>query len=236
MSISRPSLTDVVIWAGAAAPGDIATPTTGQQAAGWTPTPAAPPYQWMNWIKNFLSKGVLYLMGRGISDYDATLDYGTNDTVRGADGKVYESMGFTSAGNAPPNGTYWRIFGVGWLEDALKTSLADSLPPLMAAVMHNLLGINFTYASVPTRGTFDCGGVRIAWFGVPLSTSNGYVTTTTVHWLSPFGDIFTAVATPYGPDILISIPALDATSVTLVPSGGAASGTVGVIAIGTTPA
>ncbi len=234
MSIARPSLTDVVIWAGAAASGDISTPTTSQQGAGFTDTPAAPPKEWFNWIQKFVSSCALYLMGRGISDYDATLDYGTNDTVRGTDGKVYESKGYTPAGNAPPNGTYWRIFGVGWIEDALKTSLAASLPALMLSSIKTLLGVQIAYSDAGAA-TFDCGGLRINVATLTLNVSNGNVTTTTFNWRAPFGLIFGALANQVSDADIIVSTAPTPTACTVVPRGSSAGAAVFVVGFGTTP-
>lgn len=235
MSITKPSLADVVPWAGTAASGDIATPTTAQQAAGFTQTPAAPPQQWLNWLQKFVSSAAIYLMGRGITDYDPAVVYSNLDTVR-YESTVYENLGLGApAGTLPTDASNWQVFGASWiLTDAIKTSLASALPSMMLATLKTLLGLQLGYSDA-AAATFDCGGFRINVASVTLNVSNGNVTTTTFNWRQPFGLIFGALSNPVNVDIITAL-APTTSACTIIPFGGGNSAVVFVVGFGTTPA
>jgi hypothetical protein len=151
----------------------------------------------------------------------------------GTPSKTYQCVAATPGNTVPTNASFWEIYGVSWLPDALKASLAASLPALMLAAMKTLLGI--TLAGDITGGTADCGGLRIGWLTGALDKSNGTITTSTFTWSAAFENVFGAVATPFGADIQVHVGAFDATTVTLVPFGQSANCSLFVIGLGTTP-
>ena len=208
MSIARPSTASVVPWAGSAAGGDIATPTTGQQAAGFTSPPAAPPKQWLNWVEKFATSAGLYMMGRGVPDYAADLTYSLNDVARGSDNIVYEWINATpGSGHAPPNGTYWQVFGASWLPNALKASLADLLPSLMAEAIAAQLHIASTGNAA--SGSFRIANLLICWSQITFigQAPVGYPELMTgVSWSAPFANFFGAVATPVEANLIVNLP------------------------------
>ena len=221
-------------WAFDATEPDIYEPNDAVKASGWTATNPAPPYQWENWLHNYAMKAVRYLSGNGIPAYDAVEEYAVGDVVQyGTPSKTYQCVAATPGNTVPTNASFWEVYGVSWLPDALKASLAASLPALMLAAMKTLLGINLT-ADI-TGGTFDCGGLRIGWLNDALGKSNGNVTTSTFTWSAAFENVFGAVAMPYGADVVLSVSAFDTSTCTITPFGQAANCTVFVVGLGTTP-
>ena len=244
MSIQKPNL--IVPWASNPDPGDIITPSEPQQEAGFTPTIAAPPYQWVNWVMNALGKGVRYMMGRSISDYNGSEQYSKGDCVQaeGDPGTVYQCIETPPApGHGLAESTYWEIFGTTWLPDALKTSLATKLPSLMLSALLTLMRVAVTgYA---TNGTIQFFGQQIAFNLVTYTTDNGYISggfpiSQPITWQIPFGTIYGTIATPLEGNTVISIQAqtvngCNVTPQTLVSTNPANPLHVFVIAIGATP-
>jgi hypothetical protein len=233
MSISKPPVKN--FWANAAASEDVIEPSDAIKDAGMTPASKAIPRQWFNWLCKQATSVGAYLMARGIPDHDGGESYTVGDVVQAvSDGSVWRCKQACAGTQAVAENAYWEHFGANWLADALKTSLAASLPALMLTAMKTLLGIGATVGDI-TGGCFDCGGLRVGWVTGALDKSGGNVTTSIFTWHDPFGDIFTAVATPEGSDIQVHISAFDAATVTLVPFGQSANCTLFVLAIGTTP-
>ena len=89
---------------------DVIEPADGVKASGWTAIMACPPFEWMNWILNWVSQGIRYIMAVGISDWDAAEDYGVGDKVKGTDNLVYECF-VAHINHAPPSSSYWTRWG-----------------------------------------------------------------------------------------------------------------------------
>jgi hypothetical protein len=232
MSITKPPVKN--FWANAAASGDLIEPSDAVKEAGMTAISAAIPFQWFNWICKQATSVGAYLMARGIPDHDAGESYTVGDVVQAvSDGSVWRCKQACAGTQAVAENAYWEHFGANWLADALKTSLAASLPALMLAAMKTLLGIGLT-ADI-TGGHFDCGGLRIGWLTGALGKSNGYVTTSTFTWPAAFEPAYGAMPVPYGSDVLLSVGGFSDSTITIVPFGQAANCTVFVLGLGGTP-
>ena len=187
-------------WASSAAPGDISTPLTGQQAAGFTPTIAAPPYQWMNWVLNWLGQVSSYLMERGVPDYDATQQYVQGDTVQlyggGAVPTVYQYINTSPATGVPPllpaNSAYWQVFGTNWLPAAISSPLAtlwaSSLPSSLSTAILSMLGLSVTTGTWEggPAATLSLRGIQIVWQKLTFPNAGGYPTDLSISWFTPF--------------------------------------------------
>jgi hypothetical protein len=239
MSITKPTVSNV--WASAAAEGDIVTPSGGQQVAGFTPSIAAPPYQWMNWVLKQATSMGRYLMARGIPSYDADETYSGFDVCRWTDNIVYEHLDIgNTIGIAPPQSNTWQPFGATWLPDALKASLATKLPALMIVAIKGLLGIYSQVNGDVTAGTIQFGGIQLCWRKYTFTISNTLPVSGSVTWDNPFGAIFGVLATPVDYHLIVSIPHCSTTGADVVPTVTGSSvwqtASAFILAIGTTPA
>ena len=207
MAIEKPS--PIQVWAGDADPADIAEPSGGQQLAGFTPTIAAPPMQWVNWILKQATGIASYMMAKGVPDYDADEVYSGGDTVRWTDGLIYEHKDIgNTTGIAPPRANTWDLFGATWLPDVLKDSLAAKLPALMLA---GLLSVSKT----EQYGTYAYGACRIAgliqfaWKQMTLDMGGNYPVNTAMTWKKPFFALSAVMATPRTANCTFYIPTSD---------------------------
>ena len=210
MSIARPEVN--TIW-GSSGAGNIESPA-GLVATGWVNSAGAPSYQWMNWILNVLHRMAEYLICRGIPDWSSEETYSVGDTVRYTDGKVYECTTAPTSNQVPTNVTYWQIFGTSWLPDALKNSLASSLPPLISSAMATLLKL--TWTGTVTKGTAGFGGlVQFAWDTVTMHQSGEFPGNTAITWNAPFAAIIGVLLTPKEANCTLYVDAQDTTGCTI---------------------
>lgn len=226
MSIAQPDL-DANPWASGAAEGDISTPSYGQQLAGFTPTIAAPPYQWMNWVLKQTSTLGRYLRSRGIPDYNSAEQYSKGDVVQvaGATVSTVYQCKVTPPFNgfATDNTTYWEIYGVSWIPDAIKTALAESLPPLIHVALRTLFGfssnLEIDHNGDPVAGTIRWGGWQLSWVNYSFTIGAGSVPQAgSVTWDMPFGAIYGVMATPIDYHLVVSIPHWRTTGADIVPT------------------
>ena len=88
MAISKPNLTR--IWAATAAGGDVVDPdvqTPGKFSLGWSAE--KPPYQFFNFIQQFLTKGLGYIDEQGIGFWNTDTDYQDLSITKGSNGVIY---------------------------------------------------------------------------------------------------------------------------------------------------
>ena len=178
MSIAHPGPSN--IWAGSAAPADIAEPADGVKDAGYTGTPA-PVYQYVNWLLKYLFQGIRHVLTRGIPDWNAdeaiAETYAVGDVVR-VDGEVkkvasigpvvLEKFGHTptelQAAVAPTLSTAAGGFSLtagsisGWLETIIGP---DSATPVRAVHVRWYIPLTAGAASEALTfigtGEFDAG-------------------------------------------------------------------------------
>lgn len=241
MSIAQPDLNPNP-WASSADSGDIVTPSDGQQAAGFTPTIAAPPYQWMNWILKQVSTLGRYLRSRGVPDYNEAEQYSKGDVVQVAgatDTTVYQcKVTPPFNGFAPGNATYWEIFGFSWLPDALKASLATKLPTLMHAALLTVFGVAGQAAGGPGsyEGTVQAFGYQLCWRQLAFTISGNLPVGTALTWNSAFGTCWGAVAVPQEASLVVAVTASNNAGATITPTptdhtltwGGASAFVIGI--------
>lgn len=124
MPLTQPPVKPV--WAETATnPTDIVAPTDGYIQTGWPLSATPPSRQRFNWILNFLSGGMRYIMRRGVCDWAATETYELHDIVRGANFLLYRSRVATNLNFTPAsNPSKWERFG----NAPSKIYMADYFP------------------------------------------------------------------------------------------------------------
>jgi hypothetical protein len=219
--MSKPSI--FAPWASGAAGGDIAQPSTGQQAAGFTPTIAAPPYQWFNWALNWLGQVAAYMMERSIADYDSLQTYAVGDVVQIPNRTVYQCIATSPiTGIAPPSFGNWEVFGVTWLPAAISTPLvnmwSNAFPSTLLTAMLAALGVKVNVQS--TYGTFRLNGFQLCWEYFAFPYSGAYPTNKTIAYDSAFaaGSTPYAVSTCDAANEVTSVVPLGNTGCNIVPS------------------
>ena len=242
MSIAQPDLNPNP-WASSADSGDIVTPSDGQQAAGFTPTIAAPPYQWMNWILKQVSTLGRYLRSRGVPDYNEAEQYSKGDVVQVAgatDTTVYQcKVTPPFNGFSPGNATYWEIFGFSWLPDALESALAaGTLPSLMENSLLGLFGVTKSTggSAGSEEGLIQLFGWQICWRQLSLHISGNLPTATAFTWRTAFGTCWGAVAVPQEASLVVAVTASNNAGATITPTptdhtltwGGASAFVIGI--------
>lgn len=85
---NRPSAS-VPVWAES---GDKVQPTNAEVQTGWPLSNVPPSRQRFNWLQNFLSNGLRYLLQRGVAGYAAGEDYPQFAKVTYTDGLTYRAL------------------------------------------------------------------------------------------------------------------------------------------------
>lgn len=89
-------------WAQTAVPTtDIVQPSNSFISAGWQSSSTPPSRQYFNWVLNYSSNGIAYLIRRGISDWDTAETYIGDDIVQGSDGLMYQAQINPNIGHDP---------------------------------------------------------------------------------------------------------------------------------------
>lgn len=107
---------------------DNTQPTNPELQAGWPLSALPPTRQRFNWILNFLANGVRYLTRRGIADWASTEPYEVGDYARGGDGNTYRAIA-DHTNQAPPNATYWELWGLRQVDVRAESHNPISLAP-----------------------------------------------------------------------------------------------------------
>ena len=101
----------VPAWAQSAGSTDLVEPANSFVQAGWLSSATPPARQYFNWVLNYATTGVRYLMQNGIALYDPSESYPTYGICQDSSGILYQSLIANNVGNTPSTtiGTAWEL-------------------------------------------------------------------------------------------------------------------------------
>lgn len=105
--ITKPTL-EFPPWADT---GDRIMPDISYIASGFPHSPDKPTRQTMNWVLNYTTNGVEYMVSRGLPDWDGAQVYNAGDVVRFA-GKFYSAINGNTNQQPASNPTAWALWYV----------------------------------------------------------------------------------------------------------------------------
>lgn len=120
-------------------PADMITPTDPEIGIGWPLSAVPPSRQRFNWVLNYASNAVRYLMQRGLVEWDAAETYSLHSKVTGPDGLSYKSLQAANIGNTPDSApSFWERWGFSDSELSSRFVARDAKESVIAATTANI--------------------------------------------------------------------------------------------------
>jgi hypothetical protein len=189
MAITKPAVRQS--WANVAIPvTDIVDPGDAYVAAGWQESATPPSRQYFNWLLNYASNGIVYLIRRGVSDYDAAETYQIGDTVLGDAGILMQSLTAGNIGNQPSTSpTNWGPLN----NYPNATQVASAISTALAAYVTNV-SLAATLANYVTTATLSATLAAYVTNTSLATTLTSYATLAALSLKSnTFSPIFTGI-------------------------------------------